>query len=122
MTIASRTPEGFPSQCPLCGQPAEIDFSDPADDAPCPHCGYLIWLSAQVIEFLCRHKAALLNVPLESVSLNTPLLALAGDSLESVELIMEFEEAFQIHIPDEVAESIRTVSDLIRYLTARRWN
>ena len=38
---------------------------------------------------------------------------LGADSLDSVELIMEFEKAFDLQIPDEVAEKISTVGDVI---------
>ncbi|HOO43264.1 MAG TPA: acyl carrier protein, partial [Bacteroidales bacterium] len=37
-------------------------------------------------------------------------------SLDTVELIMEFEEAFGINIPDEAAEKISTVGDAIKYI------
>ena len=41
---------------------------------------------------------------------------LGADSLDTVELIMAFEEAFEIEIPDEDAEKIRTVQDAIAYV------
>ncbi len=41
---------------------------------------------------------------------------LGADSLDQVELIMAFEEAFDIEIPDEDAEKIRTVQDAITYI------
>ena len=41
---------------------------------------------------------------------------LGADSLDSVELIMEFEEVFGINIPDEAAEKISTVGDAIKYI------
>ena len=41
---------------------------------------------------------------------------LGADSLDTVELVMAFEEAFDIEIPDEDAEKIRTVSDAIEYI------
>ena len=41
---------------------------------------------------------------------------LGADSLDTVELIMAFEEEFDIEIPDEDAENIRTVGDVIEYL------
>lgn len=42
---------------------------------------------------------------------------LGADSLDTVELVMAFEEAFDIEIPDEDAEKIRTVQDAIDYIT-----
>jgi acyl carrier protein len=41
---------------------------------------------------------------------------LGADSLDTVELVMAFEEEFGIDIPDEDAEKMTTVSDAIRYL------
>ncbi len=41
---------------------------------------------------------------------------LGADSLDTVELIMEFEKAFNITIPDEAAEKIATVGDAIKYI------
>ncbi|MCX7984797.1 MAG: acyl carrier protein [Bacteroidetes bacterium] len=41
---------------------------------------------------------------------------LGADSLDTVELVMEFEKAFNIQIPDEDAEKISTVGDVIKYL------
>ena len=42
---------------------------------------------------------------------------LGADSLDTVELIMEFEKEFEVSIPDEQAEKIQTVGDAVAYLT-----
>ncbi len=41
---------------------------------------------------------------------------LGADSLDTVELIMELEKAFDISIPDDAAEKISTVGDAIKYI------
>jgi acyl carrier protein len=41
---------------------------------------------------------------------------LGADSLDTVELIMEFEKEFGVSIPDDKAEEIRTVGDAIAYI------
>lgn len=41
---------------------------------------------------------------------------LGADSLDIVELIMAFEEEFNIEIPDEKAEKIKTVEDVVKYI------
>jgi acyl carrier protein len=45
---------------------------------------------------------------------------LGADSLDIVELVMAFEEAFEIDIPDEDAEKIVTVKDAIDYIEAKK--
>ncbi len=44
---------------------------------------------------------------------------LGADSLDTVELVMEFEKAFNLQIPDEDAEKISTVGDAVRYLSGK---
>ncbi|MFN4286879.1 MAG: acyl carrier protein [Brevundimonas sp.] len=41
---------------------------------------------------------------------------LGADSLDIVELVMAFEEAFEIEIPDDAAEHIQTVGDAVKYI------
>ena len=43
MEPSTRTPEGEPNRCPVCGKPLRIEPSRPPGDAPCPHCGHLLW-------------------------------------------------------------------------------
>jgi acyl carrier protein len=45
---------------------------------------------------------------------------LGADSLDTVELVMRFEEEFSIEIPDEDAEKIQSVRDAIAYIEERR--
>jgi acyl carrier protein len=45
---------------------------------------------------------------------------LGADSLDTVELIMEFEKEFSIQIPDEDAEKIATVGDAISYIEEKK--
>jgi acyl carrier protein len=44
---------------------------------------------------------------------------LGADSLDTVELVMAFEEAFDVEIPDEKAETILTVGDAVAHLEAK---
>jgi acyl carrier protein len=41
---------------------------------------------------------------------------LGADSLDTVELVMEFEDEFDLNIPDEDAEKIQTVGDAVKYI------
>jgi len=45
MKPSSRTPEGEPNRCPVCGHEVRIEPSYPPGDAPCPCCGHLLWFS-----------------------------------------------------------------------------
>jgi acyl carrier protein len=45
---------------------------------------------------------------------------LGADSLDTVELVMAFEEAFNIEIPDEDAEKITKVKDAIAYINSKK--
>jgi len=44
----------------------------------------------------------------------------AADSLDIVELVMEFEEEFDLEIPDEDAEKMKTVDDVFKYLKEKK--
>jgi acyl carrier protein len=59
----------------------------------------------------------ILEVPIEDVKDEASLVDdLMADSLDVVELVMAFEEEFQIEIPDRDAERITTVAEAITYL------
>lgn len=45
---------------------------------------------------------------------------LGADSLDTVELVMEFEKAFSLTIPDEDAEKITTVGDAVKYIKSKQ--
>jgi mannitol/fructose-specific phosphotransferase system IIA component (Ntr-type) len=47
MKPSSRTPEGEPNCCPVCGAAIVIEPSRPPGDAPCPSCGTLVWFPAK---------------------------------------------------------------------------
>jgi hypothetical protein len=49
MQPATRTPEGEPNRCPICGHALRIEPSRPPGDAPCPHCGTLLWFALEPV-------------------------------------------------------------------------
>jgi acyl carrier protein len=62
-----------------------------------------------------------LNVDAEKVSDGASFIEdLGADSLDTVELVMAFEEEFGIEIPDDAAESIVTVGDAIKFIDKAR--
>ena len=114
MTISSRTPEGTPHRCPICGQVANLEPSYPGGDSVCPACGHLLW------QFRDRVFQAS-GVGHQLIKFETSLRDELGiDSLDLVELIMELEERTDPTIPDEVAARFKSVGDVIQYLRRRQ--
>ena len=59
-----------------------------------------------------------LGVNADQVTLSAKFIEdLGADSLDTVELVMAFEEEFSVEIPDDAAESIQTFGDAVSYLT-----
>ena len=60
-----------------------------------------------------------LGVSAEEVKLEASFIDdLGADSLDTVELVMAFEEEFEIEIPDEEAEGIQTVKNAVDYINS----
>ena len=67
----------------------------------------------RVINIVCEQ----LGTSRDKISLETSFINdLGADSLDTVELVMEFEDEFQINIPDEDAEKIQSVGDAVKYI------
>ena len=71
----------------------------------------------QVIDIIVNKLGVERESVVDSASFTNDL---GADSLDTVELIMEFEKAFEITIPDEAAEKIATVGDAIAYIEANQ--
>lgn len=77
-------------------------------------------MSTELEQRVIKVIADNLNVDKDSIKPESQLVAdLGADSLDNVELIMAFEEEFDIQIPDDVAENIRTVRDLIELVASQ---
>ena len=91
--ISSRTPEGSPSHCAVCGNQLAMESSVvPMRDAPCPHCGCLLWFQesgttsfripttdadpdwAQLFDWAGRGKPRRLRLDLSDVKILTSAL------------------------------------------------
>ncbi len=72
--------------------------------------------AAKVIDIITEK----LSVPKDSIEETSSFKDLGADSLDIVELIMSFEEAFGIEIKDEDAEKIQLVKDAIDHIHAAR--
>ena len=66
-----------------------------------------------VVETLCNQ----LGLEASDIDITSSLVDdLGADSISMLEIVMELEDVFDIDIPDEVAEDLRTVSDLVAYI------
>ncbi len=62
-----------------------------------------------------------LNIPKEDIKLNSDFVAdLKADSLDLVELVMEFEDEFGVQIPESDQEKIKSVGDAVKYITEKQ--
>ena len=114
MNVSSRTPEGQPNYCPICDSSINIEPSDPFGDAPCPSCGQLLWFTkrrdglmfydsttaqikqSRIRQFIAEQLGVAIDKVPEKIE-DLDVMALGGDSLDIVELVMELEEEFDIH-------------------------
>lgn len=70
-------------------------------------------LTDKVIDIVCEQ----MGVEKEQVNEKTSFVNdLGADSLDQVELLMEFEEKFDLSIPEEEAEKIQTVGDAVKFI------
>lgn len=74
-------------------------------------------MAAEVTEKVTKIVCDQLGVSREKVAIETAFQNdLGADSLDQVELVMELEEEFDISIPDEDAEKIKTVGQAVKYI------
>ena len=106
MTISSRTPEGLPHRCPLCGKTDATDPSPETGDTVCPCCGHLLWLDRD--RFGKRHDLITL-LDDETVV----------DSFKITELVMLLDEDCDIILTTEEIARIETPQDVIEILKER---
>jgi acyl carrier protein len=70
-------------------------------------------IEARVRKIVVEH----LGVDADKVAMDASFIDdLGADSLDTVELVMAFEEEFGVEIPDDAAETILTVGDAVRFL------
>ena len=74
-------------------------------------------VSSKVVDIIVDKLGVDENQVTETAAFTTDL---GADSLDTVELIMEFEKEFGITIPDDKAETISTVGDAIKYIEAAK--
>lgn len=78
-------------------------------------------MSSSVEEKVIAIVSEQLDIPKEDIQLASSFMEdLKADSLDIVELVMEFEDEFEMTIPDEDYEKIKTVGDAIKYIQEKQ--
>lgn len=73
-----------------------------------------------IFEKVAAILAEQLDADVEEITPSTDIVDdLGADSLDIVDLVMSFEDEFDIEIPDEALEGVRTVEDMVKYLEER---
>lgn len=76
-------------------------------------------IETSVIQIVCDQ----MGVSRDKVTMETSFVNdLGADSLDTVELVMEFEDEFELNIPDDHAEKIQTVGDAVKYIEEKITN
>ena len=73
-------------------------------------------IKEKVINIVCDQLGVSKDKVTEGTSFVTDL---GADSLDTVELVMEFEDEFELSIPDEDAEKIQTVGSAVEYIQSK---
>lgn len=72
-------------------------------------------LEEQVIALICKKK----KLAREQVTLDSTFVELGIDSLDGIDLVFDFEDAFKIVVPDQVAREMKGVRDVMDALRAQ---
>jgi acyl carrier protein len=82
-----------------------------------PSEGYSVSVEEKVIAIVSEQ----LGVAKEEIKLESKFVDdLKADSLDVVELVMEFEDEFEVTIPDDDYDKIKTVGDAVKYITDKK--
>ena len=77
-------------------------------------------MAENIEEKVTKIVAEQFEVPAEKITMRSLFMDdLKADSLSVVELVLAIEEAFNLEIPDEDAEKIKTVGDVVNYVKSR---
>ena len=78
-------------------------------------------MSQEILDKVCSIVSEQLSVETAEVKADSNFQNdLGADSLDTVELVMALEEAFDIEIPDEAAEGIATVGDAVKFIEEKK--
>ncbi len=70
-----------------------------------------------IFEKVCRLVSEQLDIDEDKITMDSSIVDdLGADSLDVVDLLMSLEEEFDLEIPDEEIESIKSIGDLVKYI------
>src|SRR5690242_2378636 len=112
MPVASRTPEGEPQRCPLCGTISVLEPCKPLGDAVCPACGILVVFRQRRGDWITRE---------------TLWKELGADSLDTVELVGNWKRSLMCKFPTMLPSTFKRSEtpstgsrNIVRSLTMRK--
>ncbi len=132
MPISTTIAVGALGRCPTCG--GAVAPAGEGAETVCPKCGARLWpLRTPEGVLFCDARAVapvaeeVTRLVCEQLGANPEQLTrqvrfqedLGADSLDLVELVMKLEEVFDVTIPDDQSQKIRTVGDAIDYVVRR---
>ena len=135
MMISTTIAVGALGRCPTCGGAAAVSPAGEGAEAVCPKCGARLWPLRTPEGLLFCDAGAVAPVAEEVTRLVCEQLGanpaqltrqmrfqedLGADSLDLVELVMKLEEVFDITVPDDESQKIKTVGDAIDYVVRQR--
>jgi hypothetical protein len=85
--VSSRTPEGEPGHCPVCGNDCRLEPSWPNGDGPCPYCGHLLWFDQMDEEGVRSAREVVLRIGTARFGLPSQDARLALARLARTELV-----------------------------------
>ncbi|MCA9028611.1 MAG: hypothetical protein KDA86_25615 [Planctomycetaceae bacterium] len=106
-SVSTRTPEGEPRRCEICGALSYLEVSS-AGDTLCPRCGVITWE-------LCALFNDAIHVPVTELSLDL-LDQVARHSLDLVELVMAIEDKWRDELGDREVTEAETIRQLVRWI------
>ncbi|MDB2686238.1 acyl carrier protein [Mariniblastus sp.] len=80
----------------------------------------MLWASNQLVHEVAQQYTDTLGIAPGKINADTRFSDLGADSLDTVEMVMELEENFDVNIPEDVAENMQTLGDVVRYIQEQR--
>ena len=120
MTVSSQTPDSSPGDCPLCDTVSGHDRSPDGNDSVCPRCGCRVQGSSTLLRSISKRFGEISGTAADTIDAKTRFDDLGLDSLDMLELIMEFEEEFDVEVSDVIAQKMQTVGDVVRSIEEQR--